>query len=116
MTHPLWTTNNPRADAEQLHQARAPVEMILAARETLGGHTNSGLLPRALAEMAARETFGGHTNSGMLPRALAELIHPGQPPTGADGRQRPGAEGPAHWVSLFFLALRRLNFTPSLKR
>ena len=50
--------------------------MILAARETLGGHTNSGLLPRAQAEMilAARETLGGHTNSGLLPRALAELI------------------------------------------
>ena len=36
--------------------------MILAARETLGGHANSGLLPRALAELilAARETPGGH--------------------------------------------------------
>ena len=29
----------------------ALAEMILAARETLGGHTNSGLLPRALAEL-----------------------------------------------------------------
>ena len=48
----------------------------LAARETLGSHTNFGLLPRALAELivAARETLGSHTNSGLLPRALAELI------------------------------------------
>ena len=40
--------------------------MILATRETLGGHTNSGLLPRALAELivAARETLGGHMKAG----------------------------------------------------
>ena len=72
---PAGPTDEPQTRNSGL-LPRTLAEMILAARETLGGHTSSGPLPRVLPELilAARETLGGHMNSGLLSRALAELI------------------------------------------
>ena len=94
--------------------------MILAARETLGGHTNSGLLPRALAELilAAREPAPMGVSAPAPRVADSSMWRRG----GAGGSKGTGAlgvtpHGSRHDVPYFsFFRNRRLNFTPSLNK